>query len=154
MLSWLDAERRQLEQEEDTHRRHEARLDVPWRKNEQEQDTRRRQEVRSNVERRKAERTQRTTIREHKTGSYPQVLALFQACNKKGPTNVCRSCGGLFFKKSVDVRSKETLKTVGCTDEFFQSVLVLTPKETGKYVLCSTCYETFWCLVDLLDLLV
>jgi len=140
-----DVERRLREQEENTRRRQEAREDVDRRQIEQDEDTHRRQEARSDVERRQHEQVDNTRqhqeARETKSASYLQALSLFQARNKEGPTNVCLSCGGLFFQKSVDIRSKETVITAGCTDEFLQQVVVLSPKEDGKYMLCSTCYE-------------
>jgi len=140
-----DDERRQLEQNQDTLRRQEARQDDERRQLEQNQDTLRRQEARQDDERRKLEQARNTLRRQEarksNTGSYSNALAMFHARNRDGPTNVCLCCGGLFFDKSVQVKKKESLLNTGCTDEFLQQVVVLSPKEDGKYVLCSTCYE-------------
>jgi hypothetical protein len=71
--------------------------------------------------------------------NYDWLYSQYEQKIKEAPVFICSCCGGLWYKTSTSVITKEILKERGCTSAFIKTVLQV---QQDEHRLCATCKKS------------
>ena len=133
-----DPKYKDQEQSLDTSRRTKAREDPEYREQEQALDTSRRTKAREDPNIRARDNINLYVNR----NSLEKLITSLEDEIKEAPTYTCMCDSGLYFKRSVKIVDKESIKK-DSVYRFIMKYLRQTesPSQDGNYYLCQTCYE-------------
>jgi hypothetical protein len=98
--------------------------------------------LRIDEQHRKEENQLKRLVHSRKQLDFENLLREYKSQIREGPTFVCSSCGGLWYRASVHKADKERFGNNGCDENFINTIFNCTGNGQDGDFFCGTCWKS------------